>query len=156
MAPVSQSPTMKNACDFLKVARNTFKDNRETYNEFVKVVSHAKTKSMCRTCIKSRVEELFKDHQELIIGFNKFMPKSNQQMVECCQTLRKRLDVGFVDKVKARFQDDDRSYESFEEMLQMHEEGKKSIDEVCDEAFHVFFPNDHDLRVEFLNLYLKS
>lgn len=38
----SQSQSMKNAFDYLKILKDTFQDNREIYNEFLKVMKQSK------------------------------------------------------------------------------------------------------------------
>lgn len=103
-----------------------------------------------------RVKTLFKGHRHLILGFNTFLPKGYEisldeppkagaarpagQPVEFVQA------INYVNKIKERFQEDERVYKAFLEILNMYRKGLKTISQVYEEVALLFKSHDDLLR----------
>eukprot|EP00898_Chlorokybus_atmophyticus_P000738 jgi/Chlat1/1665/Chrsp127S08674 len=115
-----------------------------------------------------RVKELFRGHKELILGFNTFLPKGYEieaddvaddvpqeppgppQPKPPPPKTHVEFDqaINYVNKIKHRFQQDERVYKAFLEILNMYRKGLKTIAKVYEEVATLFA--DHaDLLEEF-------
>ncbi|XP_006282948.2 paired amphipathic helix protein Sin3-like 4 [Capsella rubella] len=100
------------------------------------------------------VKDLFKGDKELLSGFNAFLPKELMIELDDEQPIPPTMAdefwkaIDYIMKVKETFQDDDRIYKSFMNILDMFKKKEKSLDEICNEVT-ILFRNHHDLRVEF-------
>ncbi|KAF2609385.1 hypothetical protein F2Q68_00046185 [Brassica cretica] len=167
---VTQKPSRKDAYEYVYTVRDHFQDNREIYDTFLKVLKDFHSDRIGPSDVRSKMIELFKGDQHLLLGFNKFLPEGSKITLESDQTLPKKPEfhqaLDFVRKVKvttfthsvekwmdnsindARLQDD-RAYMSFITILKMHIEGKKCVTEVYHEVSEVLLRDHPDLREEF-------
>ncbi|KAI7985088.1 Paired amphipathic helix protein Sin3-like 2 [Camellia lanceoleosa] len=94
----------------------------------------------------ARVKELFKGHNNLIFGFNTFLPKGyeitliDEEEPPTKSTVEFEEAISFVNKIKKHFQNDDHVYKSFLEILNMYRKEHKGITEVYHE-FTRFLPD---------------
>lgn len=66
---------MEDALNFLDQIRKTFESTRpQVYNEFLDIMKAFKSECMDTPTVIARVMDLFKDHVELIVAFNSFLP----------------------------------------------------------------------------------
>ncbi|CAL9224817.1 unnamed protein product, partial [Arabidopsis halleri] len=131
-------PTKTNPRKYLKIVKNKLQNKRDIYVRFLQVMTAYTAHRIDPNGVKSVVKELFKEDQELISGFNTFLPKGFEITLNCEQTPPTNfIDVeysealDFVRKVK----DDDRIYKSFVNILDMYRKKNKSLDEVCHEVY---------------------
>ncbi|CAK9162852.1 unnamed protein product [Ilex paraguariensis] len=131
-----------------------FHNQREKYDMFLDVMKDFKAQRIDTTGVIARVKELFKGHNNLIFGFNTFLPKGYEiTMTDDEEALPKRTvefdeAISFVNKIKKRFQNDDHVYKSFLDILNMYRKEHKGITEVYQEVAALF--DDHpDLLEEF-------
>ncbi|XP_039005441.1 paired amphipathic helix protein Sin3-like 2 isoform X2 [Hibiscus syriacus] len=110
----------------------------------------------CRTDtigVIARVKALFKGHNNLIYGFNTFLPKGYEITLDEDEAPPKKTvefdeAISFVNKIKKRFQNDEHVYKSFLDILNMYRKVHKDINEVYSEVASLF--KDHpDLLEEF-------
>lgn len=66
--------TYNDALAYLKLVRTIFQDRVDTYEEFLEVLSEFKSERIDTNGVVTKVTELFKGHNDLIIGFNIFVP----------------------------------------------------------------------------------
>ncbi|VVA94715.1 unnamed protein product [Arabis nemorensis] len=151
----AQKLTTNDALAYLKAVKDKFQDRREKYDEFLEVMKNFKAQRVDTAGVITKVKELFKGHQELILGFNTFLPKGFEitlQPEDGQPPQKKRVEfeeaISFVNKIKARFQGDDRVYKSFLDILNMYRKDSKSITEVYQEVA-ILFREHTDLIVEF-------
>jgi paired amphipathic helix protein Sin3a len=151
----AQKLTTNDALAYLKAVKDKFQDQRGKYDEFLEVMKNFKSQRVDTAGVITRVKELFKGHQELILGFNTFLPKGFEitlQPEDGQPPLKKRVEfeeaISFVNKIKTRFQGDDRVYKSFLDILNMYRRDSKSITEVYQEVA-ILFRDHSDLLVEF-------
>jgi paired amphipathic helix protein Sin3a len=137
----AQKLTTNDALAYLKAVKDKFQDQRGKYDEFLEVMKNFKSQRVDTAGVITRVKELFKGHQELILGFNTFLPKGFEitlQPEDGQPPLKKRVEfeeaISFVNKIKTRFQGDDRVYKSFLDILNMYRRDSKSITEVYQEV----------------------
>ncbi|GKV22786.1 hypothetical protein SLEP1_g32612 [Rubroshorea leprosula] len=151
----AQKLTTNDALAYLKRVKEIFQDKREKYDDFLEVMKDFKAQRVDTAGVIARVKELFKGNQDLILGFNTFLPKGYEITLpfEDEQPPQKKPvefeeAINFVNKIKTRFQGDDRVYKSFLDILNMYRKENKSITEVYQEVALLF--QDHsDLLKEF-------
>ncbi|KAK9683281.1 hypothetical protein RND81_10G128900 [Saponaria officinalis] len=147
-----QKLTTDDALQYLKEVKEMFQDQREKYDHFLEVMKDFKAQRIDTEGVIARVKELFKGHNNLIYGFNTFLPKGFEITLEDVEPPKKAVEfeeaINFVNKIKNRFQNDDQVYKSFLDILNMYRKEHKNISEVYDEVSQLF--EDHsDLLEEF-------
>ncbi|KAJ9564361.1 hypothetical protein OSB04_000327 [Centaurea solstitialis] len=153
-ASSAQKLTTNDALTYLKEVKDMFQDQREKYDMFLDVMKDFKAQRIDTTGVIARVKELFKGHNNLIFGFNTFLPKGYEITVieddepPPKKTVEFEEAISFVNKIKKRFQNDDHVYKSFLDILNMYRKEHKGINEVYQEVATLF--DDHpDLLDEF-------
>ncbi|CAN7040415.1 unnamed protein product [Brassica rapa subsp. trilocularis] len=138
---------------YLQIVLNRFPDNREIYDKITKLLKDLRLARLRSTYndVISKVSQLFKEHKDLLLGFNKFLPPGYKITLPKDQTQRRKPEfrdaAEFINKVKERLQDE-HAYKSLLEIFRMFRENKKSLTEVHHEVLYVL--RDHqDLRVDF-------
>ncbi|KAG2281402.1 hypothetical protein Bca52824_052622 [Brassica carinata] len=125
--------------EYLQIVLDRFPDNREIYDKITKLLKDlrlARVRSTYNDVI-SKVSQLFKEHKDLLLGFNKFLPLGYKITLPKEQTQRRKPEfrdaAEFINKVKERLQDE-HSYKSLLEILRKFRENKKSLTEVHHEV----------------------
>ncbi|GAB2299874.1 hypothetical protein Dimus_033925 [Dionaea muscipula] len=148
-----QKLTTDDALQYLKEVKDMFQDQREKYDRFLEVMKDFKAQRIDTDGVIARVKELFKGHNNLIYGFNTFLPKGYEITLDDDEAPPKKAvefeeAINFVNKIKRRFQSDDHVYKSFLDILNMYRKEHKNIGEVYEEVSQLF--EDHpDLLDEF-------
>ncbi|XP_010692047.2 paired amphipathic helix protein Sin3-like 2 isoform X2 [Beta vulgaris subsp. vulgaris] len=148
-----QKLTTDDALQYLKEVKEMFQDQREKYDHFLEVMKDFKAQRIDTEGVIARVKELFKGHNNLIYGFNTFLPKGYEITMDDVEPPPKKAvefeeAINFVNKIKKRFQDDDQVYKSFLDILNMYRKEHKNISEVYDEVSQLF-EDQPDLLEEF-------
>ncbi|KAL2523463.1 Paired amphipathic helix protein Sin3-like 2 [Forsythia ovata] len=149
----TQKLTTNDALTYLKEVKDMFQDQREKYDRFLDVMKDFKAQRIDTTGVIMRVKELFKGHPNLILGFNTFLPRGYEITLTDEEGAPKRTvefdeAINFVNKIKNRFQDDDRVYKDFLAILNMYRKEHKGIADVYEEVSALFI--DHpDLLQQF-------
>ncbi|GLT35432.1 hypothetical protein SLA2020_098860 [Shorea laevis] len=149
----SQKLTTNDALSYLKKVKEMFQDQTEKYDMFLEVMKDFKAQRTDTVGVIARVKELFKGHNNLIYGFNTFLPKGYEITLDEDENPPKRTvefeeAISFVNKIKKRFQNDEHVYKSFLDILNMYRKEHKDINEVYNEVAALF--EDHpDLLEEF-------
>ncbi|XP_028778645.1 paired amphipathic helix protein Sin3-like 2 isoform X2 [Neltuma alba] len=149
----SQKLTTNDALSYLKEVKDMFHDQIEKYDMFLEVMKDFKAQRTDTAGVIARVKELFKGHNNLIFGFNTFLPKGYEITLDEDEAPPKKTvefeeAISFVNKIKKRFQNDEHVYKSFLDILNMYRKEHKDIGEVYSEVATLF--EDHpDLLEEF-------
>ncbi|CAL9216134.1 unnamed protein product [Arabidopsis halleri] len=152
----THKPTTNVAFEYLKAVKAKFQDQREKYDEFLEILNDFKAQRVDRLGVIIRMKELLKEHKELLLGFNTFMPKGFRITLlpdDHEQPSQKEPDfkdaLTFITKVQTRFQGG-RAYKSFLDILSIYrnERNLKSLTEVYDEV-SILFRDHTDLLAEF-------
>ncbi|KAK8655383.1 hypothetical protein V6N13_107963 [Hibiscus sabdariffa] len=151
----TQKLTTNDALAYLKAVKDIFQEKREKYDDFLEVMKDFKAQRIDTAGVIARVKELFKGYQDLILGFNTFLPKGYEITLPLGDEQppqKKPVEfeeaINFVNKIKTRFQGDDHVYKSFLDILNLYRKENKSINEVYQEVAALF--QDHsDLLSEF-------
>ncbi|KAL9230128.1 hypothetical protein vseg_005517 [Gypsophila vaccaria] len=149
-----QKLTTDDALQYLKEVKEMFRDQKEKYDYFLGVMKDFKAQNIDTDGVIARIKELFKGHNNLIYGFNTFLPKGFEIEVDedeeppSKKVVQFEEAITFVNKIKKRFEHDDQVYRSFLDILNMYRMEHKTISEVYDEVSQLF--EDHsDLLEEF-------
>ncbi|KAL8228939.1 hypothetical protein R6Q57_013839 [Mikania cordata] len=155
----SQKLTANDALTYLQKVKDIFQDKKEKYDEFLKVMKDFKAQRFDTTGVIARVKELFDGHQELLLGFNPFLPKGfeiNLPRENGQHHVKKPLDIEeaivFVNKIKMRFQGQDHVYKYFLDTLSKYRKENKPIKEVHQEVA-ALLNDQQDLLKEFTNFF---
>ncbi|XP_047309262.1 paired amphipathic helix protein Sin3-like 4 isoform X2 [Impatiens glandulifera] len=151
----TQKLTTNDALTYLKAVKDIFQDNRGKYDLFLDVMKDFKAQRTDTSGVIERVKDLFKGHRDLILGFNTFLPKGfkitlppDDEPTPPKKPVEFEEAISFVNKIKTRFQGDDRVYKNFLDILNMYRKENKLITEVYKEVAALFCEH-HDLIVEF-------
>uniref|UniRef100_A0A0D3API6 Histone deacetylase interacting domain-containing protein n=1 Tax=Brassica oleracea var. oleracea TaxID=109376 RepID=A0A0D3API6_BRAOL len=94
---------------YLQIVLNRFPDNREIYDKITKLLKDlrlARVRSAYNDVI-SKVSQLFKEHKDLLLGFNKFLPPGYKITLPKDQTQRRKPEfrdaAEFINKVKVLY-----------------------------------------------------
>ncbi|PHT25202.1 Paired amphipathic helix protein Sin3-like 3 [Capsicum baccatum] len=141
------------ALSYLKKVKDTFQSQKHKYIIFLDVMTDFKAKRIDTVGVIARVKFLFKWHPRLIHGFNTFLPNGYEITLRDEDAVPKKTTeieeaISFVNKIKARFQNDDHVYKSFLDLLNMYRKERKGINEVYHEVA-VLFNDNLDLLDEF-------
>ncbi|KAM3713716.1 hypothetical protein ACB098_01G279800 [Castanea mollissima] len=153
--------TTYDALTYLEEVKETFQEQREKYEMFLKVMKDFKDQRVGTVGVIIRVKELFKGHNNLISGFDIFLPKGyemaldNDEALPQEKTVECQEAISFVNKIKIRFQNDEHVYKSFVEIWNKYWNEHKDIVEVYNEISSLF--NGHpDLLDEFRRFLLEA
>ncbi|CAN6933583.1 unnamed protein product [Brassica oleracea] len=150
-----QSPTIRDALHYVSAVRNTFHYDIGKYETFLEVMNDFKAQRDDHNGVIKRIKVLFNGHNDLILGFNTFLPKEYTITLPLEEEKPKsglgfQDAFGFVTKIKARFSSDEHAYKRFLDILKMYRKEGKSIIDVYEEVT-ILFKGHEDLLVEFLN-----
>jgi paired amphipathic helix protein Sin3a len=67
--------TTVDALTYLKAVKDMFQDNKEKYETFLGVMKDFKAQRVDTNGVIARVKDLFKGYDDLLLGFNTFLPK---------------------------------------------------------------------------------
>ncbi|CAK9140729.1 unnamed protein product [Ilex paraguariensis] len=100
--------TTNDALTYLKEVKDMFHDQREKYDMFLAVMKDFKAQRIDTTRVIARVKELFERHNNLIYGFNTFLPKDYEStLTDDEEAPPKRIEfeeaISFVNKIKVKF-----------------------------------------------------
>lgn len=148
-----QKLTTDDALQYLKEVKEMFQDQREKYEQFLEVMKDFKGQRLDTEGVIARVKELFKDHNNLIYGFNAFLPKRYEITLDDQETPPEKVveledAIHFVNKTKERFQNDEQVYMAFLDILNMYRKEHKTMGEVYEEV-SLLFEEHPDLLEEF-------
>ncbi|KAL8532585.1 hypothetical protein ACS0TY_008973 [Phlomoides rotata] len=157
MSAASSAPrlTTTDALSYLKVVKERFQDKGDKYKDFLDIMKDFKAQRINTSGVVVKVKDLFSEDKDLIMGFNAFLPKGYESVLqpEDEPLLKKKpVDydeaINFVNKLKARFQGDDHVYNTFLDILNIYKKDSMSIKEVYHEV-SILFQDHADLLVEF-------
>ncbi|XP_050383640.1 paired amphipathic helix protein Sin3-like 4 isoform X2 [Argentina anserina] len=151
---VAPKLTSEDAVAYLIAVRKAFSEKRDVYERFLEIMKDFKTHRLCRVDVTAKVKELFEGRNDLIMGFNAFLPEGTEITVDEDEPPKKPAEfqeaIDFVNKIKLRFQDDDdRVYKAFLDILNKYRKEDKPISEVYLEVA-VLFDDQPDLLDEFI------
>ncbi|KAK7250483.1 hypothetical protein RIF29_32952 [Crotalaria pallida] len=137
----SKEEILNDAMAYVNEIKVAFKEEREKYDCFMKILRDFKEKRIDTNDVISATMELFKGHNDLLLGFNAFLPSGYKIQLpiegehlsktvvlrcECCRN--------FENKVKNRFEGNSPVYKSFQGIMNTFGEGKKSITDTYQEV----------------------
>ncbi|KAH1188538.1 Paired amphipathic helix protein Sin3-like 1 [Glycine max] len=117
MSVSGQKITIMDALQYIKEVQCAFHDSREKFDKFMDVMKDYKFHRIDVGIVVEKMEEILKDHGDLILGFNKFLPKGYEILL---------LDEGedgfgnaskYLKKIQDRFENKDHVYKSFLNIL---------------------------------------
>ncbi|XP_020890278.1 paired amphipathic helix protein Sin3-like 5 isoform X2 [Arabidopsis lyrata subsp. lyrata] len=143
------------ALTYLKAVKDMFHDNKEKYETFLGVMKDFKAQRVDTNGVITRIKDLFKGYDDLLLGFNTFLPKGYKITLQPEDEKPKKpvdfqVAIEFVNKIKARFGGDERAYKKFLDILNMYRKQTKSINEVYQEVT-LLFQDHEDLLGEFFH-----
>lgn len=146
---------VETALSYLDQVKHTYRDQPQVYNDFLNIMTEFKSQKIDTPGVINRVMNLFKDHPELIQGFNAFLPPgykidvvrsnhSGPSRVSVDVAIRSSSStiqnqpvtlptfnnaINFVNKVKNRFRDQPDKYRSFLDILHTYQRDVQPFNE---------------------------
>ncbi|ELR12555.1 paired amphipathic helix protein sin3, putative [Acanthamoeba castellanii str. Neff] len=160
---MSSTPTrgvkFESALDFLDQVKLQFQHQPQIYNYFLDVMKEFKAQTIDTPGVIARVSDLFKGHDDLILGFNTFLPPGYKIVPVAAMPPPSESDVArkqpefdharaYVKKIKMRFLHQPQIYKNFLEILHTFHREQHTIKDVYEQVAYLF--QDHpDLLEEF-------
>ncbi|XP_019427385.1 PREDICTED: paired amphipathic helix protein Sin3-like 1 isoform X2 [Lupinus angustifolius] len=153
VASVLQKQNTNDALSYLNEVKDTFQDQSEKYDMFLAVMKDHKAQRIDIAGVVARVKELFKGHNNLISGFNTFLPMEFEITPDEDDAPPKKSNefdsaMSFVNKIKQRLQNDEQAYKSFLKLLNKYRKGRMEMNDVYSEIA-ILFKDHGDLLDEF-------
>jgi len=121
---LSNSKKFSNALVYLDHIKKELGESQPAlYQDFLRVMSEFKSQTCDTGGVVNRIKMIFKDHPDLIREFNDFLPPGLQIPEAEIEALRPKAPVilnsarDYVQKIKARFNDEPAIYKSFLQIL---------------------------------------
>eukprot|EP01025_Chloroclados_australasicus_P059364 TRINITY_DN7503_c0_g2_i1.p1 TRINITY_DN7503_c0_g2~~TRINITY_DN7503_c0_g2_i1.p1 ORF type:complete len:273 (+),score=27.59 TRINITY_DN7503_c0_g2_i1:147-965(+) len=144
--------TTNDALDYLRTVKARFGDRKDVYDQFLQIMKEFKSSMVNTDGVIQRVKALFVGHRDLILGFNTFLPRGYEIRHDFDEEERPQIEfdqaISYVNKIKARFQNQEPVYKTFLEILNAYRKGQKSIKLVYEEVSNLFH-GERDLLQEF-------
>ncbi|VVA94713.1 unnamed protein product [Arabis nemorensis] len=106
IAPEAKKPTHSDVMDYLKKTKEALHDEPARFEEFIKLLNDRRTRRLSVANTVAKLEELMKDHPNLLLGFYFLFPKSKktipseaEQQAAAKNNKRERA-LNFVRKLK--------------------------------------------------------
>lgn len=118
--------SIEDAIAYVTSVKVRFQEKRENYDQFLKVLCDFRAERIDARGVKSRVNELFKGHNDLILGFNIFMPTEyeiklpldlDDEQLQQGHGLGSDDALAFLRVVKDVFKDEMGKYDEFLKVL---------------------------------------
>ncbi|MBA0858640.1 hypothetical protein Goshw_029131 [Gossypium schwendimanii] len=141
----SSEATINAAERYMKAVMETFGDQEEKLVMFREIMNDFRTERTDIAGVVGRVKELFKGHNNLIEGFNFFLPTGYEITVDKHQPPPEALD--FIRLVKER---DESVYRRFMDVIFRYQREHKDLIKLCREVGALFSEDHPDLFVKFI------
>ncbi|KAK7839096.1 paired amphipathic helix protein sin3-like 1 [Quercus suber] len=142
--------TLNDGLNYLKEVMETFQDQREKYDMFCKVMKDFKNQRIGIVDVTIRVKELFEGHNNLISGFNIFLPKGYEIALEDDEA------INILTNIEKRFQNDEQVYIAFSDILNEFWKGRKDVNKVYYEKHYHQRDRHYKAFVDILKMYRKE
>ncbi|KAK8808597.1 hypothetical protein WA158_008498 [Blastocystis sp. Blastoise] len=150
----------QDALEYMNTIRNRFADESDKYEQFLKIMVDAKSKSCNKKLVIQQISKLFEGHNDLISKFHMFLPDDVpvtppepiyvQQEMAPQPTAEYQVAVDFVTRIKERCQNDGQNtYKEFLNILQEYQHGTKSLEVVINEVV-TLFKGHQDIIKDFI------
>jgi paired amphipathic helix protein Sin3a len=164
--PVSRGPKLKveDALAYIAKVKMEFggDKNGHIYNQFLDIMKSFKAHEVDTPGVIKQVSDLFEGRNDLILGFNTFLPADQRIKRETLERVAaaggrgmqsaqhgKQAEIteqpfgfghaiSYVTKIKRRFLDDPDTYKTFLDILHMYKEKQRSIEVVLEQISHLF------------------
>ncbi|GAU51252.1 hypothetical protein TSUD_412450 [Trifolium subterraneum] len=131
---------------YLTEIKDAFKEDLGKFNEFLKSMRDFTTRRIDMVGLKSRVKELFKGHNQLLMKFNAFLPNEaeveDEDEDEVSSQRQPIVNVEYAMKyvlnVKTKFRHNPQIYKSFVDIIKMYKNKDKSAEEVRQMVISLF------------------
>ncbi|CAB9527241.1 amphipathic helix protein Sin3-like [Seminavis robusta] len=154
---------VEDALLYLDNVRRTFHSRPEVYNDFLSIMKNFNRQIVDTPGVIDQVIRLFHGNNNLILGFNKFVPDGHEISVEDLNTspgaaktqavghrVARNFDdaLSYTTTIKTRFANNPKTFHSFLKILGAYQKQQHGIKQVMEEVIALF--SDHpDLIKEF-------
>lgn len=148
---------VEDALAYLQQVKTTFLEDLFVYETFLDIMKDFKYQVLDTPGVIAKVSELFKGHNNLILGFNAFLPPGFQieippeetPIVQTSNNVDFDAAISYVTKIKNRFSDHPDTYKTFLNVLHSYQKEQTTIRRVYEQVA-VLFRDHSDLLEEFV------
>ncbi|KAK3272628.1 hypothetical protein CYMTET_19089 [Cymbomonas tetramitiformis] len=99
--PQQSGLTTMDALSYLRDVKDHFKYNKAVYDNFLDIMKEFKARRIVQADVIHQVKELFKGHDNLIIGFNTFVPKGAEIQLTAAERAEHAAERERQERLKA-------------------------------------------------------
>ncbi|EKX33800.1 hypothetical protein GUITHDRAFT_81137 [Guillardia theta CCMP2712] len=140
-----QSIQEYDALEYLNQVRLRFAHEPPVYNAFLNIMKEFKSQEISTSAVTAKVSKLFAGHQDLVQGFNNFLPPAEQVGSDTDRDSA----FTYVARIRARFEHRPNVYREFLEVLQKYKQNVYDISRVKGEVVTRLFDGHPDLLRQF-------
>ncbi|WVZ25986.1 hypothetical protein V8G54_004530, partial [Vigna mungo] len=100
MSKARKSMTKLEAVEYLKEVQKKFKDEKGKFEEFLKIMTDYRVHRIGVGTVVEKVMEILKNHDDLMLGFNKFLPKGYEILLPPKDKIQLKDAIKYVQKIK--------------------------------------------------------
>ncbi|KOM28234.1 hypothetical protein LR48_Vigan511s005700 [Vigna angularis] len=100
MSKGGKNMTKLEAVKYIKEVQKTFKDEKEKFEVFLKIMTDYRLHRIDVGTVVEKVKEILEDHDDLISGFNQFLPKGYEILLPPKDTIQLKDAIKYVQKIK--------------------------------------------------------
>ncbi|KAK1359750.1 hypothetical protein POM88_044224 [Heracleum sosnowskyi] len=151
-----QDSKRDDAVQYVLSVKNTFGDNAEEYLHFLALLNAFRANRITIPVVISRLKLLFSEHQELLEGFNQFLPEEFKIVLPLTRRPDTTMEkpIRYVNKVKVAFAQERERYASFLQLITGYQESGMSLQGLSEQMSELL-SDRQDLLEEFFE-YLPS
>ena len=153
--------TTNDALLYLREVKQRFQHRKEVYDTFLDIMKDFKAHTIDISTVINKVKTLLRGHEDLILGFNTFLPKGSEITLEDLHReevpppapqIRPAVEldqaIAYINRIKTRFSDNTHVYKNFLEILCCFRQGRMDIADVYRDVADLF-QHHEDLLEEF-------
>lgn len=153
--------TTDDALLYLRQVKQRFQHRKEVYDTFLDIMKDFKSQTIDIATVINKVKTLLRGHEDLILGFNTFLPKNSEitmddlareEVPPPTPQIRPAVEldqaIAYINRIKDRFSDDQCVYKNFLEILCCFRQGRIDIGDVYQDVAGLF-QHHEDLLEEF-------
>ncbi|KAK2374809.1 hypothetical protein P8452_47314 [Trifolium repens] len=155
----SSSANIKSTDDilaYLNEINDAFKDEVQKFDDFIGVMSDFKEKRIDVEGVVSRVKELFKEHEELLLKFNDYVPEKYKRMSGSSSANIKSTDdiLAYLNEINDAFKDEVQKFDDFRGVMRDFKEKRIDVEGVVSRVKELF--KEHEELLLKFNDYLPE
>ncbi|CAJ1939993.1 unnamed protein product [Sphenostylis stenocarpa] len=138
MSEGREKMTKTEAIEYLREVQKKFEDKNEEFQKFLDIMTYFRIHRIDVGTVVEQVGEILRCHDDLILGFNKFLPKGYEILLPPKGAVQMEDAVKYVQKIKDRFRNKYHIYSTFVKILSSRKQNHMPVQQVFNEVSVVY------------------